>query len=127
MSRCSRTTIFFALSIVWCGVSASAETMRCQSMNGNLNCSGSGAVACQTVNGKQVCVSGHGDVVQSFGGSGSSDWSRQDTNKDATGQAEDPDDVPGPEPRWARGHTMLLQQDGTELHLRTDRLSIDRD
>jgi hypothetical protein len=46
---------------------ASAESMRCQSVNGNLNCAGSDGVACQTVNGKKTCVSGHGGVVQSFG------------------------------------------------------------
>ena len=79
MSRCSRTATFAALSILWCGVSASAETLRCQSVNGNLNCAGSGGVSCQTVNGKKVCTSGHGDVVQSFG-SGKS--SRDDANTD---------------------------------------------
>ena len=52
MSRCSRAATFAVLSILWCGVSASAETLRCQSVNGNLNCAGSGGVSCQTVNGK---------------------------------------------------------------------------
>jgi hypothetical protein len=55
------------LSIVWGGVSASAETLRCQSVNGNLNCAGSQGVACQTINGKKVCVGGGGGVEQSFG------------------------------------------------------------
>ncbi len=68
MSRCSRAATFAALSILCFGVSASADTLRCQSVNGNLNCAGSSGVSCQTVNGKKVCVSGHGDVVQSFGG-----------------------------------------------------------
>ncbi|MFL5257324.1 MAG: hypothetical protein ACJ8AI_31485 [Rhodopila sp.] len=67
MSRCSRTVLLAGLAIVSCGVLASAETLRCRSVNGNLTCAGSGGVACQTVNGKTVCVSGHGDVVQSFG------------------------------------------------------------
>jgi hypothetical protein len=127
MSRCARVTALAALSIVWCAVSASAETMRCQSVNGNLNCSGSSGVACQTVNGKHVCVSGHGDVVQSFGAGGSSDWSDHDTDKDTAGDAAGLDDAPRLEQRWEHGHTMLLNRDGTELHLRTDRLSIDRD
>ena len=47
MFRCSRTTAFAVLSILWCGVSASAETMRCQSVNGNVNCAGSGGVSCR--------------------------------------------------------------------------------
>ena len=72
MSRCSRTATLAALSILWCGASASADTLRCQSVNGNLNCAGSGGVSCQTVDGKKVCVSGHGDVVQSFGNGKSS-------------------------------------------------------
>ena len=48
-------------------LSAAAETLRCQSVNGNLNCAGSAGVSCQTVNGRTVCASGRGDVVQSFG------------------------------------------------------------
>jgi hypothetical protein len=67
MSRCSRTLAFAAVTIVWGGLSAHAETLRCQSINGNLNCAGSSGVSCQTINGKTVCLSGHGDVVQSFG------------------------------------------------------------
>jgi hypothetical protein len=67
MSRYSRAATFAALSILWFGVSASADTLRCQSVNGNLNCAGPGGVSCQTIDGKKVCVSGHGDVVQSFG------------------------------------------------------------
>jgi hypothetical protein len=67
MSRCSRTVLLAGLWIVCCSALVSAETLRCRSVNGNLNCVGSGGVACQTVDGKTVCVSGHGDVVQSFG------------------------------------------------------------
>ena len=67
MSRCARAFLFAGLSVVWCGVSASAETLRCRSVNGNLTCAGSSSVSCQTVNGTTVCVSGQGDVVQSFG------------------------------------------------------------
>jgi hypothetical protein len=126
MSRCSRTATFAALSILWCGVSASAETLRCQSVNGNLNCAGSGGVSCQTVDGKKVCVSGHGDVVQSFGNGNSS-------RDDASTGDEDLDDAPaGPaihqriEQHGPGGHTLLLERDGTKLHVQTDSLSIDR-
>jgi len=67
MSRYPRTIAFGLLSIVWGSLSVQAETLRCTSINGNLNCVGSNGVSCQTVDGKRVCVSGHGDVVQSFG------------------------------------------------------------
>jgi hypothetical protein len=126
MSRCSRTATFAVLSIVWCGVSASAETLRCQSINGNLNCAGSGGVSCQTVDGKKVCVSGHGDVVQSFG-------SGKSSGDDAGAGDEGLDGAPsGPaiqqrlERHDPRGRTLLLQRDGRELHVHSDWLSIDR-
>jgi hypothetical protein len=116
-----------ALSIVWCSVSASADTLRCQSVNGNLNCAGSGAVSCQTVDGKKVCVSGHGDVIQSFG-------SGKPSADDAATDDKDLDDAPpGPalherlERRDPRGRMLLLQRDGASLHLHSDWLSIDRD
>jgi hypothetical protein len=67
MSRGSRTLLFAGLSVLCVGVSASAESLRCRSVNGNLNCAGSGGVSCQTVNGTTVCLNGRGDVVQSFG------------------------------------------------------------
>jgi hypothetical protein len=70
-----RSVAFAGLSIMWCGVSASAETLRCQSVNGNLNCAGSSGASCQTIDGKTVCVSRHGDIVQSFGRSSSPDTS----------------------------------------------------
>src|SRR3984885_2960983 len=142
MSRCSRTATFAALSILWCGVSASAETLRCQSINGNLNCAGSEGVSCQTVDGRKVCVSGHGDVVQSFGGTTSSgdDGAAGDAADEAMesgamgsgamdGGAMD-GGASGPVPherlqqRDPRGRVFLLQRDGTTLHLRTDWLSL---
>jgi hypothetical protein len=126
MFRCSPTAIFVALAMLSSGMSASAETLRCQSVNGNLNCAGSNGVSCQTVNGKKVCVSGHGDVVQSFGNSGSS-------GGDVTTDDEGVDDWPSDpaihqrlEQRGPGGRTLMLERNGTELHLRTDRLSIDR-
>jgi hypothetical protein len=127
MSHASRAVAFTALSILLGGASASAETMRCQSINGNVNCAGSGAVSCQTIDGKKVCVSGHGDVVQSFG-------NRSSIDTDITAGDEDKDDTSqGPaleqhlERQDSRGRTLMLQRDGSRLHLRSDWLSIDRD
>jgi hypothetical protein len=123
MSRCSRAATFAALSILWCGVSASAESLRCQSVNGNLNCAGPGGVSCQTVDGKKVCVSGQGDVVQSFGKGTSAD--QPDDGADDEGLDNAPSERL--ERNDPRGHKLLLERDGAKLHLRTDRLSIDRD
>ena len=67
MLRYAHGTAFALLAILACPIMASAETLRCQSVNGNVNCAGSDGVACQTINGKKTCVSGHGDVMQSFG------------------------------------------------------------
>ena len=128
MSRCARNMLFAGLSVLWCGVSASAETLRCQSVNGNLNCAGSSGVSCQTVNGKTVCTSGHGDVVQSFGGGSAPDISDEHSD-----DPNEPDVPPAPpvkqrlEQHGPNGHTLLLERDGTKLHLRTDWLSVDRD
>ncbi|MGE4047858.1 MAG: hypothetical protein AB7F35_23555 [Acetobacteraceae bacterium] len=66
-----------------------AESMRCQSVNGNVNCSGSGAVSCQTINGQRTCVSGGGAVMQSFGGRQNWDYDTQDE-----------DDDEGPQEAW---------------------------
>jgi hypothetical protein len=69
-------------------------------VNGNLNCAGSDGVACQTVNGKKTCVSGHGDVVQSFGKGTSSNSSSQDRDDDDAAAddegLEDPSTSRGP-------------------------------
>jgi hypothetical protein len=108
------------------GTPAVAGTLHCQSVNGNLNCAGSGAVSCQTINGRTTCTNGGHDVVQSFGGSG-------DDPADATPDEPERDDATPPRgwqmpmPQRPPGnHTLLLQRDGLNLHLRTDRLSIDR-
>ena len=45
-----------------------AGTLSCARINGNLNCAGSGAVSCQTIDGRTVCTNGSHDVMQSFGG-----------------------------------------------------------
>jgi hypothetical protein len=89
----ARTAAFAIVSILWCVAPASAESLRCQSVNGNLNCAGSDGVACQTVNGKKTCVSGHGDVVQSFGKGTSTNSAAQDQN-DAMDQDDDADATP---------------------------------
>jgi hypothetical protein len=114
-----------ALSLLL-GAPALAGTLHCQSVNGNLNCAGSGAVSCQTINGRTTCTNGDGDVVQSFGG----------TAEDPTGTAPDEldNDDAAPPPGWRPpalqhrlpDHSLLLQRDGVTLHLRTDRLAIDR-
>lgn len=109
MSRCSRAATFAVLSILWCGVSASAETMRCQSVNGNVNCVGSNGVSCQTVNGKKVCISGHGGVVQSFGSSAPPDVTTD----------EDLDDTPTMK-KW-------LERHAARPHPHADLFSLDGD
>ncbi len=127
MTGCSRAATFIALWVVWIGASASAETMRCQSVNGNLNCASPSGMSCQTVDGRKVCVSGHGDVIQSFG-----DRAAPPSGDDEGTDGLD-DGSPGPtmhrrlERHGHSGHPLLLEQDGFRLHLRTDRLSIDRD
>jgi hypothetical protein len=129
MSRSSRSAMFAALSILWCGVSASAETLRCQSVNGNLNCAGSGGVSCQTVDGKKVCVSGRGDVVQSFGGRSSSDDGAtvEKGGDDDEGLPPEPAMKQRLEQHGPRGRTMHLQRQGNSLHVHNDWLSYDRD
>jgi hypothetical protein len=123
-----RTPLFTLLALLGCSVSASAETLHCQSLNGNLNCTGSNGVSCQTVDGRKVCVSGRGDVVQSFG----ADTSSRDRPAHDDARTDD-EDIDAPvlhqrvELHGRDGHTLLLQRDGTQLHLQTDRLSLDRD
>jgi hypothetical protein len=61
---------------------ALAGTLRCTQLNGNLNCAGSGAVSCQTVNGRTVCSNGSRDVMQSFGGTAANDEADDDAMDD---------------------------------------------
>jgi hypothetical protein len=71
-----------------------AGTLRCTSLNGNLNCAGSGAVSCQSVNGHTVCSNASHDVMQSFGGAAMDNDSADDSaDDDAT---DDPDAMPHP-------------------------------
>jgi hypothetical protein len=74
-----------------------AGTLRCTSLNGNLNCAGSGAVSCQSVNGHTVCSNASHDVMQSFGGASMDD----DAADDAT---DDPDAMPHPARPNSSGH-----------------------
>jgi hypothetical protein len=124
MPKRTHAALLACFSVLWCGVSASADTLRCQSVNGNLNCAGSSGASCQTVNGKTVCISGHGDVVQSFGHSSPPDMSTDDTG-------DQDEDLPTPKQRLEQhgpaGRSMLLERDGTRLHVRSDWLSIDRE
>jgi hypothetical protein len=132
MSRYAPVTVFAFLPMLWYGTSASAETLRCQSVNGNLNCAGSGAVSCQTVDGKKVCTSGRGDVVQSFGkGTSSSSSSRDSGDGDDDEDLNDTSPHPGThqhvDQHGPGGKTLQVDRDGTKLHVRTDKLSIDRE
>ena len=61
---------------------AFAGTLRCTSLNGNLNCAGSGGVSCQSVNGHTVCSNAGHDVMQSFGGAAMDDDPGDDTAGD---------------------------------------------
>jgi hypothetical protein len=61
---------------------ALAGTLRCTQINGNLNCAGSGAVSCQTVNGRTVCSNGSRDVMQSFGAAATDDDTTDDEAAD---------------------------------------------
>jgi hypothetical protein len=95
MFRCAGVAVLALLSAPLWAAPASAETLRCQSVNGNVNCAGSNGVACQTVNGKKTCVSGNGDVVQSFGkGTSPSTPSTGNRNDDADADDDGLTDAP---------------------------------
>jgi hypothetical protein len=111
MVRCTCAATFAFLSILRFATSAQAETLRCQSVNGNVNCAGSDGVACQTINGKKTCVSGHGDVVQSFGKGNSSNSSSQDFDEGAVADDEALDD-----PSSANGRHKHQQQRALTPH-----------
>jgi hypothetical protein len=104
MPQSNLTLSLMALSLLVFGVSVSAETLRCRSVNGNVTCAGSGAVSCQTVNGRKVCVSGGGDIVQSFGKS-AADPDRADRHLDTGDESAEPgevDEMTGPASPGAR-------------------------
>ena len=68
--------VLIAAAPAWAG------TLRCTKINGNLNCAGSGAVSCQTINRHTVCSNGGHDVMQSFGSAA--------TDQDDADDADDP-------------------------------------
>jgi hypothetical protein len=101
---------------------ATAESLSCRSVNGNVTCSGSGAASCQTVDGQTVCTGGNGAIRQGFG-------ARSVTPPVII---EEDDDAAALPPRLfldRRGPAgrLTIERDGTRLRLRSDRLSIDRD
>jgi hypothetical protein len=91
-----------------------AAALRCASVNGNVSCSGSGAVSCQTVDGHKVCVGGDGAAVQSFGGQPMDEMADDTADTDEANTS-----------RPLRNPGLTLRRDGTRLHLRSDRLRID--
>src|SRR3954453_592194 len=126
MTRPSRRLMVFLL--LGC-TPATAETLQCRSINGNIICAGNGAVSCQTVNGRTVCIGSGGSIVQEFG---SAPGRRMPPDAD-----ESPEERLGerPQPRARqlaierRGPVgfLSIERDGTRLRLRTEQLSIDRD
>ena len=122
MSRRHYTFVLAAIGLVCAGASASAETLRCQSVNGNLNCAGSNGVSCQTVNGKKVCTSGHGDVVQSFGGRSSAE--DEDSANEDIGEPSMREML---RMRHPDGRTLKLERNGSAMHLQNGSLSVDQD
>lgn len=102
MLSLSRWIICALVMLVGCGAFASADTLRCQTLNGNTTCAGSSGFSCQTVSGQKTCVSGHGDVVQSIG------------NPRAMPSIS-PNDMPQAGPvvqRWLKQHGMLTPPPG---------------
>ena len=60
MSRPSRRLIVFLL--LGC-IPATAETLRCRSINGNVTCAGDGAASCQMVNSAAPSAIGSGQAA----------------------------------------------------------------
>ena len=121
MSRRNYAFFLVAIGMACARASASAETLRCQSVNGNLNCAGSNGVSCQTVNGTKVCVSGHGDVVQSFGGASAHD---EDSADEDIGEPSMREML---RMRHPDGRTLDLERNGSALHMQNGSTSIDQD
>ncbi len=109
-----------ALILMGLSAAAGAEQLVCRSFNGNVTCSGSGAVSCQTVDGQTVCTGGNGAVVQRFGRS-----------IPPPAMLPSPEDEEAPTrlylERRSPGGWMTIERDGTRLRLRSEHLSIDRD
>ena len=123
----SRRHLLLVAFILGCAGQASAETLRCRSVNGNVTCAGSGAASCQTVDGRTTCVSGDGGVVQQFGYAKPPAGMEELHERDAA--------PPPPRPMRRRlsierqgpaGH-LTLERDGSGLRLRTERPDLDDD
>jgi hypothetical protein len=85
-----------AAAAILVSLPAFAGTLRCTQINGNLNCAGSGAVSCQTVNGHTVCSNGSHDVMQSFGAAAADDGAMDGAMDD---DSDDVDAMPMPRRR----------------------------
>ena len=116
-------------TVILCGP-AFAGSLHCRSVNGNVNCAGSGAASCQTVDGKTVCVGGNGDAAQVFGG-GQSSPDLPDLDEDDGAANDGPVPLAPPGSRlWIErdgpgAGKLVLRREGRSLHLRTDGLSVD--
>jgi hypothetical protein len=112
-----------------CGA-ASAGSLTCRSVNGNVSCVGSGGTSCQTVDGKTVCVGGNGDAVQTFGGGHPPPDLPDLGEDDGTADGGPVPLVPPGSRLWierngAGAGKLVLRREGRTLHLRTDGLSVD--
>src|SRR5690242_8731814 len=113
-----------------CGPAFAGSLLSCRSVNGNVNCAGSGGTSCQTVDGKTVCVGGNGDAVQVFGG-GQPPPDLPDLGEDDGTPDDGPALLVPPGSRLWIGRDgpgagkLLLRRDGRSLHLRTDGVSVD--
>ena len=132
MSPTAHRLLLAGLVAGWIGP-ALAETLRCQSINGNVTCAGSGAVSCQTVNGRTTCVSG--GIVQEFGGGRMTPPPPEPHEPPDAAPDAEPDEPPAYRrpggrlsiERHGPAGWLSLQRDGSRLRLRTDRLALDRD
>ena len=125
-----KATLLFpaaVLALAALASAASAGSLTCWSVNGNVTCAGSGGTSCQTVDGKTVCVGGNGDAVQVFGGG----QPPPDLDED-DGMPDDaavPSVPPAPRLRIERdgpgAGKLLLRREGRSLHLRTGGVSVD--
>lgn len=112
---------------------AGAETLQCRSVNGNVTCAGPGAASCQRVDGRTVCVSREGGIVQEFGarppGRGRQAEAGDEPEERA---AEARRRAPGAAPRLRierQGFAgpVVIEREGGRLRIHTDRLDLDRD
>ncbi|MBK1656809.1 hypothetical protein [Paracraurococcus ruber] len=111
----TRLLPFAALALACSLLPARAETLRCQSVNGNVTCAGSGAASCQRVDGRTVCTSGQGGIVQEFGGRPDAEAARRLAERRLRIERQGP------------AGALTLEREGGRLRLRTDRLDLDVD